>query len=59
MSVYFRSTLIFAFASLLFSVFCQPNAASDWTRFRGPNGTGVSPDEKAVPTQWSAEKNLK
>ena len=26
--------------------------AEDWTRFRGPNGTGVSPD-KNVPVRWA------
>jgi outer membrane protein assembly factor BamB len=30
--------------------------AQEWTRFRGPNGTGVSPS-KSIPTQLS-EKNL-
>ena len=32
--------------------------AADWTRFRGPNGTGVSTDEAATPTTWSASENL-
>ncbi|MDZ4688389.1 MAG: PQQ-binding-like beta-propeller repeat protein [Planctomycetaceae bacterium] len=32
---------------------------SDWTRFRGPNGSGVSTDEPAPPTEWSESKNLK
>lgn len=27
-------------------------AAQDWTRFRGPNGTGVS-DAKTIPTKWT------
>jgi len=27
--------------------------AQEWTRFRGPNGGGVS-DAKTIPTQWSA-----
>ena len=31
--------------------------AADWPRFRGPNGTGVSPD--AVPNEWGPEKNVK
>ncbi|HEX5447323.1 MAG TPA: PQQ-binding-like beta-propeller repeat protein [Pirellulales bacterium] len=29
-----------------------PAGAQDWTRFRGPNGSGVS-DAQTVPTQWS------
>src|SRR5690606_7802780 len=31
--------------------------ASDWPRFRGPNGTGVS--DQAVPAEWGPEKNIK
>ena len=34
-------------------------SAGDWPRFRGPNGTGVSLDEKAPPVEWSETKNLK
>ncbi len=34
-------------------------AADDWTRFRGPNGSGISKDSVAVPTEWSDSKNLK
>jgi outer membrane protein assembly factor BamB len=33
--------------------------ASDWPRFRGPNGTGVSPDSEPTPTRWSESENLK
>lgn len=36
----------------------QLAAAADWTRFRGPNGSGVAPDAKP-PTTWSATQNLK
>jgi outer membrane protein assembly factor BamB len=32
---------------------------SDWTRFRGPNGTGVSPDTATPPTEWSDSTNVK
>ena len=32
-------------------------SAGDWTRFRGPNGSGVSSDN--VPTTWSESKNVK
>lgn len=31
--------------------------ATDWTRYRGPNGTGVSPD-KGVPAEIGPDKNL-
>ncbi len=36
-----------------------PVSAGDWSRFRGPNGSGVSLDKKAPPTVWSDSKNLK
>lgn len=29
-------------------------ASSDWTRFRGPNGTGIS-SAKTVPTEWTSD----
>ena len=31
---------------------------ADWLRFRGPNGTGVSPDSAETPTEWSPDKNI-
>ncbi len=31
--------------------------AEDWTRFRGSNGDGISPD--SAPTQWSPTENMK
>jgi outer membrane protein assembly factor BamB len=31
-----------------------PAAASDWMRFRGPNGTGISGDRE-IPVQWSSD----
>lgn len=34
-------------------------SAADWLRFRGPNGSGIAPDDKPVPVAWSATKNLK
>lgn len=33
-----------------------PLAATDWTRFRGPNGSGVA--EAAIPTTWSKTENV-
>jgi outer membrane protein assembly factor BamB len=31
---------------------------ADWTRFRGPNGSGVSPDSKNLPVEFNAENTL-
>ncbi len=36
----------------------SPTVASDWPRFRGPNGTGVSPDSEA-PIEFGEETNLR
>ncbi len=33
--------------------------SADWLRFRGPNGTGVSADDKAPPVKWSDTENVK
>ena len=41
----------------LTSVLCNFAAAENWTRFRGPNGQGVS-SEKKLPLTWSAKKNV-
>lgn len=32
--------------------------ADDWTRFRGPNGTGISPERVATPVEWNDSTNL-
>lgn len=39
---------------VLSAVRAQRIGAEDWTRFRGPNGTGLS-DAATIPTQWSEE----
>lgn len=33
--------------------------AGDWTRFRGPNGSGISADVEPTPIRWSPTENLK
>lgn len=48
--------LVVAIVSAFLAV---PVYASDWPRFRGPNGSGVSTDEKQTPVSWSATENLK
>jgi len=40
-------------AVLLFLLASIAAQAQEWTRFRGPNGSGIS-DAKTIPTQWSA-----
>lgn len=34
-------------------------SAGEWTRFRGPNGSGIAEDATAPPTTWSENENLK
>ena len=41
----------------LVSCFCAAAAAEDWTRFRGPSGSGVS--NSKLPSTWSPNANLK
>jgi outer membrane protein assembly factor BamB len=42
---------------VLFSLGLAASAA-DWSRFRGPNGTGVAND-KDVPVEWSDKENIR
>lgn len=32
--------------------------AADWSRFRGPNGSGVSPDSKNLPIEMGVDRNM-
>ncbi len=50
-----RLTLSIGAAIGLIASTCQ----ADWLRFRGPNGSGISPDSQATPVQWSPSENLK
>ncbi len=48
------------FAMLVCGAFFSASGvqASDWDRFRGPNGTGISPDPDPLPTTFSETENL-
>ena len=35
-----------------------PAGAQEWTRFRGPDGTGVAADDPRRPERWSADENV-
>ncbi|MDB5388091.1 MAG: serine/threonine protein kinase related protein [Planctomycetaceae bacterium] len=48
---------VIAFAALASPVSFA--TAADWTRFRGPNGSGVSTDTTPTPVTWSPTENLK
>ncbi len=45
-----RTTVLVGLSALLF-------LGADWTRFRGPNATGVSEDT-GLPVNWSASENV-
>ncbi|MEQ8786721.1 MAG: PQQ-binding-like beta-propeller repeat protein [Pirellulaceae bacterium] len=52
--------LIVLFASLTWlAPQIRPVSAADWSRFRGPQGSGVAPDDAATPTTWGETENLK
>lgn len=53
MKLVFRCTVAACFAVFFFVV----SAAADWTRFRGPDGSGKV-DGPKVPFEWSLTKNL-
>jgi len=43
---------------LLVVTCCGLASASDWPRFHGGNGSGVSPDTQPLPAKWSETENL-
>ncbi|MCA9179609.1 MAG: PQQ-binding-like beta-propeller repeat protein [Planctomycetales bacterium] len=49
----------FAIALLALLPLASMSEASDWARFRGPNGSGVSPDSQPAPEKWSGAENLR
>ncbi|WP_298863522.1 PQQ-binding-like beta-propeller repeat protein [uncultured Gimesia sp.] len=40
-------------------ILIHSSVQAEWTRFRGPNGSGVSNEKKSTPAEWSDQKNLK
>jgi len=55
-----RSQLVLSFglAWLFAAAMVLPANGSDWSRFRGPNGSGVAEDAGSLPTTWSPNENL-
>ena len=48
-----------AVAALLLTILTNLTfAADDWTRFRGPNGTGIAVADAALATAWSDTQNI-
>ena len=44
---------------LVVTLIGTPFVHADWSRFRGPNGSGISPDNTSTPVRWSGSANLK
>lgn len=56
----FASLLRFAvLASFVVAVAADVGRAADWSRFRGPNGSGLSEDSQSTPVTWSPKENLR
>jgi len=53
----YAALLMSAFILLAVLLLAQPVDASDWTRFRGPNGSGVA-EEGPLPREIGADKNV-
>ena len=52
-----KQTLLSAFALLFFAAPVFAQEPEQWSRFRGPNGQGIS-TATGVPTQWSDTENI-
>ena len=52
-----KQTFILAFSLLFFSIPAFAQEPEQWSRFRGPNGQGIS-TATGLPTQWSDTENI-
>jgi outer membrane protein assembly factor BamB len=52
-----HSRLLQVFSAAFFLIFASTLLAEDWTRFRGPNGSGVS-DATGLPTTFGPDENV-
>ncbi len=60
MRLFFKTAVVLV-AGLLALIFTNATSAksgANWPQWRGPDGLGIS-TEKNLPTQWSANKNIK
>ncbi len=58
-SWYARRAIGVYWGLVAFALCTGPALASDWARFHGPDGSGVSPDAQPLPVKWSETENLK
>lgn len=54
-----HNVCLVGFKVSLLSGLLAATMASDWPRFRGPNGSGVSPDKTPAPVHWSPTENVR
>lgn len=59
MKVYLRPSFAVAVIMLANLWLVTLSESADWSRFRGPNGSGVSAEAERLPVEWSDSKNLK
>ena len=52
------SRVLLSLIAVLLWIPASTSDASDWSRFRGPNGSGISADAVPAPTKWSPKENL-
>ena len=52
-----KQTLIFTFTLFVFSAVAFAQEPEQWSRFRGPNGQGIS-TATDLPVKWSAAENI-
>lgn len=52
-----RATIQFVFCLAISLTVCDLASADNWSRFRGPNGQGIS-SEADLPVKWSANDNV-
>lgn len=52
-----RHAVVLALAILIAPLSAGQNPAPDWTRFRGPNGSGVSAASR-IPTEFGPDRNV-
>jgi outer membrane protein assembly factor BamB len=60
MKLFFKTAIV-SIAALFALIFINATSAknsANWPQWRGPDGLGIS-TEKNLPTQWSANKNIK
>lgn len=52
-----KQFLFVVIAACLFAIHAPLGQAQEWTRFRGPNGSGIN-DRQALPVEWSKDNIL-